>query len=172
MSNDIMCMHDTACNSSLGALMKYMFYESPVGRLTILLEGETIHSIVFGRHEADGGFNDDPVVGMRIFNELDEYFAGHLKDFTLKLEAEGTEFQMEVWRKLQEIPYGGTMSYSEVAESIGRPKAVRAVGTACRRNPIPILIPCHRVIGKGGAVTGYAGGVENKKKLLDLESTH
>ena len=150
--------------------MKYMFYESPVGRLTIFLKDRIIRRITFGQETAEGGFNDDQVLGMRIFEELDAYFAGGLKEFTLDLSAEGTDFQERVWAKLLEIPYGKTLSYSEVAEAIGRPKAVRAVGTACRSNPIPILIPCHRVVGKNGRLTGYAGGIENKKKLLELEN--
>lgn len=150
--------------------MKYMFYESPVGRLTILLEDDTIRGVVFGHHVTDDGFNDDPILGMKIFDQLDLFFAGKLRDFDLKFRPEGTDFQKIVWHALLEIPYGSTNTYSEIAEKIGRPKAVRAVGTACGNNPIPILIPCHRVIGKDGSLTGFAGGIVNKKILLDIES--
>jgi methylated-DNA-[protein]-cysteine S-methyltransferase len=148
--------------------MDYFFYESPVGRLTVLINNSIIKGIVFGHHVADGKYNDDPVLGLRIFDEFDAYFTGKLKEFTLKIRPDGTDFQKQVWRRLLEIPYGETIAYSEVAKSIGHPSAVRAVGAACGSNPIPILVPCHRVVGKGGYLTGYAGGIENKKFLLNL----
>jgi methylated-DNA-[protein]-cysteine S-methyltransferase len=151
--------------------MDYFFYESPVGRLTVLIEENIIKGIVFGHHVADGKYNDDPVLGLKIFDEFDAYFSGRSMDFTLKIRPDGTDFQKEVWRRLLKIPYGETITYSELAESIGHPSAVRAVGTACGSNPIPILIPCHRVIGKDGSLTGYAGGIENKEFLLNLEKT-
>ncbi len=150
--------------------MKYMFYESPVGRLTVLLEDDIIRGVVFGHYVADDGFNDDLILGMKIFDQFDAYFAGKLKDFDLKFRTDGTDFQKIVWHELLDIPYGDTRTYSELAEIIGRPKAVRAVGTAYGSNPIPIIIPCHRVIGKDGSLTGFAGGIENKKILLDIES--
>ncbi|MDX1358653.1 MAG: methylated-DNA--[protein]-cysteine S-methyltransferase [Clostridia bacterium] len=151
--------------------MDYFFYESPVGRLTVLIEENVIRGIVFGHHVADGKYNDDPVLGLKIFDEFDAYFSGRSVDFTLKIRPDGTDFQKQVWRRLLNIPYGETITYSELAESIGHPSAVRAVGTACGSNPIPIIIPCHRVIGKDGSLTGYAGGIENKKFLLNLEKT-
>ena len=101
--------------------------------------------------------------------QLDEYLAGERKIFKLPLGAKGTDFQQEVWNALEEIPYGATNSYSDIGDKIKRPKAVRAIGTANGRNPISIIIPCHRVIGKDGTLTGYAGGLEAKKTLLDLE---
>jgi len=149
--------------------MDYMFYESPVGRLTIVLEKDVIRGIVFGHHVTDGEFNTNPVLGLKIFDEFDAYFSGKSKEFDLRYRPAGTEFQKVIWRKLLEIPYGETRTYSEIAEIIGRPKAVRAVGSACGSNPIPFLIPCHRVIGKDGSLTGYAGGIENKKFLLEFE---
>ena len=148
--------------------MKYMFYESPVGRLTILLEDGVIRNVIFGHHVSDDGFNDDPVIGSKIFEEFDSYFSGQKKKFNLKFKPDGTDFQKDVWRVLLEIPYGETVSYSEIAERIGKPTAVRAVGTACGSNPIPFIIPCHRVISKSGSLTGYAGGIENKKILLEF----
>ena len=104
--------------------------------------------------------------------QLRAYFAGELRDFDLTLDMQGTEFQKRVWRALGNIPYGETRSYSFVANSIGAPKAVRAVGAANGRNPIPIVVPCHRVIGAGGSLVGYGGGLPLKRFLLDLEARH
>lgn len=150
--------------------MNYMFYESPVGKLTIHLDKDVIRAIVFGHQVSDGKFNDDPVLGMNIFDELDSYFAGKSKKINLKFKPDGSEFQRMIWNVLLEIPYGETTSYSKIAERAGKPKAARAVGTACKSNPIPILIPCHRVIGKNGSLTGYAGGLDNKIILLEIEN--
>jgi methylated-DNA-[protein]-cysteine S-methyltransferase len=104
--------------------------------------------------------------------QLRAYFAGELQHFDLPLDMQGTDFQKRVWRQLQSIPYGETRSYSFVANAIGAPKAVRAVGAANGRNPIPIVVPCHRVIGAGGSLVGYGGGLPLKKLLLDLEALH
>ena len=101
--------------------------------------------------------------------QFDEYFDGKRKSFNLPLSLSGTEFQMKVWNALQNIPYGETISYGELAAIIGNPKASRAVGMANNRNPIPIIVPCHRVIGHDGSLTGYAGGLELKRLLLELE---
>lgn len=101
--------------------------------------------------------------------QLSEYFAGTRQEFTLPLSPKGTPFQQKVWAALQTIPYGQTRSYGEIARQIGSPKAARAVGMANHHNPIAILIPCHRVVGQNGALTGYAGGLERKKALLQLE---
>ncbi|HXM40955.1 MAG TPA: methylated-DNA--[protein]-cysteine S-methyltransferase [Bryobacteraceae bacterium] len=104
--------------------------------------------------------------------QLRAYFAGELRDFDLTLDMQGTEFQKRVWRELRNIPYGETRSYSFVATTIGAPKAVRAVGSANGRNPVPIVVPCHRVIGAGGSLVGYGGGLPLKRFLLDLETRH
>jgi O-6-methylguanine DNA methyltransferase len=101
--------------------------------------------------------------------QLSAYFDGSLRAFTIPLDMRGTEFQMRVWRQLETIPYGEICSYSEVAEAIGAPRAVRAVGAANGANPIPIVVPCHRVIGANGRLTGYGGGLPLKKRLLVLE---
>lgn len=101
--------------------------------------------------------------------ELEEYFAGGRRQFDVKLAPKGTEFQCQVWQALSELDYGASCSYAQIAERIKRPKAVRAVGTANGANPIAIIVPCHRVIGKNGALTGYAYGIELKQKLLKLE---
>lgn len=107
----------------------------------------------------------------KTYDELMEYFSGERFDFDLPVHAEGTEFQMQVWEALKEIPYGETRSYKEIAIKIGRPKACRAVGGACHRNPVFILIPCHRVIGSNGSMTGFGGGIPVKEQLLSLEKT-
>jgi len=104
-----------------------------------------------------------------LFNELDEYFSGKRKKFDMPLLIEGTEFQKKVWAEVQKIPYGETRTYKEISIKIGKPNSARGVGRALNTNKIPIIIPCHRVIGTNGKLTGYAGGLEMKKKLLDLE---
>ena len=105
-----------------------------------------------------------------LVRELDAYFAGRLRQFTVPLDLRGTAFQLRVWEVLYGIPYGETRSYGEVAQAVGKPKAARAVGQANGRNPISIIVPCHRVIGSDGGLTGYGGGLHRKKALLDLES--
>jgi methylated-DNA-[protein]-cysteine S-methyltransferase len=111
---------------------------------------------------------DEPFAAAR--EQLAEYFAGERRDFDLPLAPEGTPFQQRVWSALRDIPYGETRSYGELAEQIGRPGAARAVGLANGRNPISIVVPCHRVIGSDGSLTGYGGGVERKRQLLELEA--
>ncbi len=110
------------------------------------------------------------VLSMAI-QQLDEYFAGSRQTFHLPLQLHGTAFQRNVWHELINIPYGSTATYKELAERMGKPKAFRAVGNACNKNPFPIIIPCHRVIGSSGSMTGYAGGIELKNFLLNLEQT-
>ncbi|MDE7376952.1 MAG: methylated-DNA--[protein]-cysteine S-methyltransferase [Muribaculaceae bacterium] len=105
-------------------------------------------------------------------HQLDEYFAGQRQEFDLPLTQPGTPFQQEVWRALRRIPYGTTISYAQLAATIGRPTAYRAVAAACRANAIGIIVPCHRVIGSSSALTGYAGGLDRKRRLLDLEVTY
>jgi methylated-DNA-[protein]-cysteine S-methyltransferase len=101
--------------------------------------------------------------------ELEDFLAGKRKDFTVPIHAEGTEFQRQVWKQLARIPFGQTITYGELARRAGRPEAVRAAGAACGRNPHAIIVPCHRVIAKSGALQGFAGGLETKKRLLALE---
>ena len=104
--------------------------------------------------------------------ELTEYFAGKRREFTVPVSLMGTDFQMQVWQKLREIPYGETCSYGQLAEAVGNPRAARAVGMANNRNPVMIIVPCHRVIGKNSALVGYGGGLPAKKYLLELEKEH
>ena len=101
--------------------------------------------------------------------QLDEYFRGERKRFTIPVKPCGTAFQQDVWRKIQRIGYGKTVSYKDISESMGKPGACRAVGNACGKNPVLIIIPCHRVIGASGSLTGYAGGIDKKVRLLELE---
>jgi len=116
-----------------------------------------------------GAYSDEHAVLNQTKLQLEEYFSGRRTQFDLPLAAKGTDFQQSVWQALCKIPYGETWSYQQLADEIGNPKAVRAVGLANGKNPISVIVPCHRVIGKNGKLTGYAGGVETKEKLLQLE---
>lgn len=140
--------------------------ESPVGLLTITEENGTLTALHFG-----GESETPPPTPLlqEVLRQLTAYFAGTLTAFDLPLAPKGTPFQQAVWRALCVIPYGQTRSYSEIAAAIGRPNACRAVGMANHQNPIAIIVPCHRVVGKGGALTGYAGGLAVKQALLAFE---
>lgn len=141
--------------------------DSPVGLLTLRAEDGALTAILFG-DERTGLPGSDQILD-QAEAELKEYFAGERKEFTVPVRLTGTEFQKKVWAALEEIPYGGTATYGEIAARIGSPKACRAVGTANHHNPVPIIVPCHRVIGAGGSLTGYGGGLEVKAYLLTLE---
>ena len=140
---------------------------SPVGPLTLQSHGEAVCAVLFGRRGEPA--EADTAVLRQCEEELAAYFAGKLRPFTVPLGPVGTPFQLSVWEALRQIPYGETRTYGEIAAAIGNPRACRAVGMANNRNPISILIPCHRVIGSGGALVGYGGGLEVKKFLLKLE---
>jgi len=154
----------------------YSYADSPVGRLLLAGDAATLQLIGFpagsrAKQPAPGWQRDDgPFDEVRA--QLDAYFAGTLTRFTLPLKFNGTDFQQRVWSALREIPYGGTTSYGALAASIGRPTASRAVGAANGANPLPIVVPCHRVIGAGGALTGFGGGIETKRFLLEHEAKH
>lgn len=154
--------------------MYYCYLDTPIGELLLAGEDGALAMIGFPKGsmrrdpEADWIYNEKPLATAR--QQLEEYFAGDRKDFDLPLKIEGTEFQVSVLKALQEIPYGQTVSYGEIAKRIGRPKAVRAVGAANGRNPIPIVVPCHRVIGSSGDLTGFGGGLDTKEALLRLEA--
>lgn len=151
--------------------MNYQYLASPVGRLRLVSSGTELLRIEFegreiraaGQHEAS-----DPVLA-DCATQLNEYFRGARRDFRLPLGAGGTDFQQRVWRALGAIPYGQMRSYRDIARAIGNPSAVRAVGAANGRNPLPIVVPCHRVIGSDGRLTGFAGGLGTKEVLLRLE---
>jgi len=138
--------------------------DSPIGPLTIAVNDEgAVEEIRFGGGEHRGDVR-------HVVAQLDEYFRGKRREFDLQLAPRGTPFQLAVWSELQRIPFGATISYRELAERIARPSAVRAVGAANGANPIPIIIPCHRVIGANGTLVGYGGGLPIKKFLLALET--
>jgi methylated-DNA-[protein]-cysteine S-methyltransferase len=153
--------------------MIYTTMASPVGKLLLAGDARRLRLVSFmeGRRAAGAeiGWTEDEGAFREVVRQLEAYFRGELREFDLPLELEGTEFQMRVWRALRRIPYGETISYRELAERIGNQKAVRAVGLANGCNPIPIIVPCHRVIGSDGSLTGFGGGILNKRKLLDLE---
>jgi methylated-DNA-[protein]-cysteine S-methyltransferase len=154
--------------------MVYTRMESPVGRLLLVGDEAGLRSISFddSRRTAmvlDGWREGEATFG-EVVRQLRAYFAGELREFDLELAPKGTEFQLRVWRELRAIPYGETISYGELAKRVGNAKAARAVGLANGCNPIPIVVPCHRVIGSDGSLTGFGGGLRNKEKLLDLES--
>jgi methylated-DNA-[protein]-cysteine S-methyltransferase len=139
--------------------------DSPIGPIELVAEDGALREIRFG-----GGVEDDPDdVTRAAEQQLAEYFAGARRTFELPLAPEGTAFQRRVWDALLEVPYGVTTSYKAIAERIGAPAAVRAVGAANGANPLPIVIPCHRIVGASGALTGYGGGLPIKRALLDLE---
>jgi methylated-DNA-[protein]-cysteine S-methyltransferase len=152
----------------------YAWYESPVGPLLLAGSGDGLAYVSFSglRHavSVDPHWTQEPSLFADAIQQLREYFAGQRKAFSLTLEPRGTEFQRAVWSELRRIPYGETISYKELAARIGKPNAVRAVGAANGANPIPIIIPCHRVIGNNGSLTGFGGGLPLKKRLLELES--
>ena len=138
---------------------------TPVGTLCVCSDGEAVTGIRFGAGETNGGC---PVTG-QARQQLTEYFAGQRREFDLPLAPAGTDFQRRVWELLREIPFGETVTYGDLARRLGNPRAARAVGMACNRNPIAIVVPCHRVVGSTGSLTGYAGGLDAKAFLLKLE---
>lgn len=154
--------------------MNFAYLDSPIGPLLIAGDAETIHRISFPKNgkpvRPEPGWTESTrgAIGQGI-RQLREYFDGRRTDFALPLSPEGTVFQMAVWRALCEIPYGKTISYGELARCIGNAKASRAVGAANGKNPLPIVVPCHRVIGADGTLTGFGGGLPIKQALLDLE---
>ena len=146
--------------------------KTPIGKLLIAGDEKGLRQIRFeseGSNEPEPDWNRDDGTLAEATAQLEAYFAGELREFNLVLAPEGTPFQMSVWRALAEIPYGQTTSYGAVAESIGRPSAFRAVGAANGANPLPIVLPCHRVIGSNGALVGFGGGIDVKEALLDAE---
>ncbi|HOE57035.1 MAG TPA: methylated-DNA--[protein]-cysteine S-methyltransferase [Bacillota bacterium] len=150
--------------------MPMCFYESKIGRIGIAEKDGSISNVYISGDKLpeDAQLGETHLLKEAV-RQLESYFAGELKEFTLPLKPEGTEFMKKVWSALCEIPYGKTVSYKEIAEKVGVPKGARAVGIANNRNPIPIFIPCHRVIGADGSLTGYGGGLDMKKYLLELE---
>lgn len=151
-------------------------FESPVGTLTLVAGDEGLHAIEFpeNRHQVKGREqwqSGSHRVLDATMQQLSDYFYGKRRAFDLPLAPRGTAFQLQVWSALRDIPYGATCSYLDIARSIGKSSATRAVGAANGRNPLPIVVPCHRVIGANGALTGFGGGLPTKVFLLNLESS-
>ncbi|MEJ2763478.1 methylated-DNA--[protein]-cysteine S-methyltransferase [Photobacterium sp. MCCC 1A19761] len=147
--------------------MNNQHLDTPIGRLNIVANDEAVTAIEF---DADPSAQQAPNTITRLCCEqLSDYFAGNRTDFDVPLDAHGTKFQHQVWQALIAIPFGETCSYSAIAHQIENPKAVRAVGAANGRNPIPVIVPCHRVIGSSGQLTGYAGGLDIKIWLIEHE---
>lgn len=150
--------------------------DSPIGELTLTAVGGVLTGVHMNeqRHTPktpDGCERDDAGLA-HVVEQLNAYFSGELTDFELSMEMRGTDFQRRVWAALCEIPYGETISYGELARQVGNPKASRAVGLANGRNPVAIVVPCHRVIGADGSLTGYGGGLDRKVWLLEHEAAH
>jgi methylated-DNA-[protein]-cysteine S-methyltransferase len=141
--------------------------ETPLGNLLLVEDENQLVEVNFTEDEPTSMPEDKLLMQTKI--QLEEYFSGNRKKFTLALKPEGTEFQQKVWQELRLIPYGATISYGEVANRLGDPKCIRAAARANGQNPLAIIIPCHRVIGRHGEMTGYAGGIQRKKDLLTLE---
>ena len=152
----------------------YTMVESPVGPLLLAGDRKALRQVSFANSKRSApprsDWQENRAAFTEVIRQLQAYFRGELKEFNVPLAMEGTSFQLRVWNTLRTIPYGETISYAQLAGRIGNPKAVRAVGLANGSNPIPIIVPCHRVIGSDGSLTGFGGGLGTKKKLLDLES--
>jgi len=151
------------------ASIYYSRINSPVGLLMLGVSERGLVALEFGAGKIANGWVESPEKTAAYAHQLEEYFAGQQRQFDLPLDLRGTEFQKRCWRELLNSPYGETRSYADIARAIGHPSAVRAVGLANGQNPIAIIVPCHRVIGSDGSLTGYGGGLETKRKLLELE---
>ena len=154
---------------------RFTYYDSPLGTVTLQANDQGLLGVWFETHTTrpeDLGTKEDsfPIFQL-VIEQLDRYFTGEVIQFNVPIAAKGTTFQQSVWQALTTIPYGDTWSYAQLAEAIGNPKAVRAVGLANGKNPVSVIVPCHRVIGKNGKLTGYAGGIERKQSLLEIEGT-
>ncbi|MEH0969909.1 methylated-DNA--[protein]-cysteine S-methyltransferase [Micromonospora sp. CPCC 205546] len=150
--------------------MRWTVLDSPIGEFSVATDGAHVCRAHFGR--VDGAAEEPGDEAARqALTELRAYFAGELTGFAVPLAAPGgSDFERGVWREMTRIPYGETLTYGEVARRLGDPGAARAVGVACNRNPIPVLVPCHRIVGAGGKLVGFGGGLERKVKLLELEA--
>jgi methylated-DNA-[protein]-cysteine S-methyltransferase len=155
-------------------MMSHFEISTPIGALRLSGDEEGLREIVFGGAARGApvppGQRRSPAFFRDVIEQLEEYFAGRLRRFRVRLAPRGTPFQLRVWDLLQEIPYGETTTYGEIARRLGKANACRAVGAANGRNPIPVIIPCHRVVGADGSLTGFGGGLAIKDALLNLES--
>lgn len=151
-------------------MKKIFYYETKIGKIGIVQNNEKITNIYTSDKLPSEGMEviETPLI-IDAANQLKDYLSGKRKSFDFPIDPEGTEFQKKVWKELQNTPYGETLSYKDIAEKIGNPKASRAIGMANNKNPILIIIPCHRIIGKNGKLVGYAAGLDMKKQLLEME---
>ncbi|HEY2148470.1 MAG TPA: methylated-DNA--[protein]-cysteine S-methyltransferase [Pirellulales bacterium] len=151
----------------------FTYIDSPLGRIMVLGDGEFVTGLYMPDHKGRPGLDaswqlaEEPFAAIR--EQLAEYFAARRQEFSVPLKLAGTPFQRRVWQELLQIPFGSTISYAELARRIGQPTATRAVGNANGRNPVSILVPCHRVIGANGQLTGYGGGIDRKQWLIEWE---
>jgi methylated-DNA-[protein]-cysteine S-methyltransferase len=158
-------------------MIYYRYFDSPIGKILLTSDGDSLTGLYMETYEVDSmqfqqwTQDNNTFPFPQVIEQLTAYFEGKLKEFNLPISMLGTKFQKQVWQELTKIPYGKTISYKELAVRIGNAKAVRAVGLANGRNPISIIVPCHRVIGANGSLTGYGGGLPRKKTLLDLENS-
>ena len=153
------------------SLVSYTWIDTPLGDVAVAWGGSLVR-VGIGPHASrvlDPAWRHDPALDCEATRQLRAYFRGELREFRVDSVMEGTTFQMAVWRELQEIPYGTTVTYGEMAARVGEPAAARAVGMACNRNPLPIVVPCHRVVGANGRLVGFGGGLPMKEGLLGLE---
>ena len=148
----------------------YSTLSTPIGDLLLTSDGSALTGVYFEGRTPDAAWREDDEILGEAREQLAAYFGGRLTEFTLTLAPTGTPFQMRVWEELNAIPFGTTISYGEQARRLDRPSASRAVGAANGRNPIPVIVPCHRVIGAGGSLTGFGGGLDRKKWLLEHEA--
>lgn len=160
--------------------MEVIYESTPIGIIAIKIKENKVVALEFGREteveEKDSLVNQEAkkrsALGKQVGEELQEYFLGKRKEFTFPMDLKGTEFQKKIWNALTQIPYGETRTYKEIAAQVGSPKACRAVGNANNKNPLAIVVPCHRVVGAKGNLVGYAGGLEKKTWLLELEQAN
>lgn len=156
-------------------VISYAYCDTPVGRVLVAGDAAHLRLIAFQQgsriHHPQPGWRHDAAPFAEVFRQLGEYFAGKRTNFALPLHLGGTDFQNAVWTSLQKIPYGGTITYRDLAARVGKPAAIRAAGAANGANPLPIVVPCHRVIGSNGSLTGFGGGIEAKQFLLAHERT-
>ena len=150
-------------------MINYFCYDTEIGRIKISEKDEKIIGFVFSDYKKEDEIEKETELIKKAYTQLEEYLSGKRTEFNIEIEMIGTEFQKKVWKELLNIPYGETRSYKDIAIAIGNEKACRAVGNANNKNPIAIIVPCHRVVGSDGSMTGYAGGLNIKEKLLKIE---
>lgn len=150
-------------------MINYFCYDTEIGRIKISEKDEKIIGLGFSDYKKENEIEKETDAIRKTYLQLKEYLSGKRKNFDIEIEMIGTEFQKKVWKELLNIPYGETRSYKDIAIAIGNGKACRAVGNANNKNPIAIIVPCHRVVGSNGSMTGYAGGLDIKEKLLKIE---